>query len=279
MKAWQHFWTIHFPLYISYLVNRLSGRIKKRFRIVFHPDYPHHRTVMYKVCKRLGARLFSTLVRKSDLIVVWKDETLDAPFSNPKLITAVNGACFDIRKTTVARRFEEVFGYAYHVNPRTFSGECVEKSDDNAKHDGHLVSCPREPQSGMVYQRLIDNRIDDDTVCDIRVPITGAEIPLIYFKFKHLRDRFSNDTCRVEQWPPDKALGDEEINRILSFANRIGLDYGELDVLRHRKDGRIYIVDVNKTPWGPPQGLPQPAHKKALDLLEKSFRRAFLGQA
>lgn len=33
----------------------------------------------------------------------------------------------------------------------------------------------------------------------------------------------------------------------------MGLDYGELDILRNNLDGRIYVVDVNKTLWGPPQ--------------------------
>jgi len=32
----------------------------------------------------------------------------------------------------------------------------------------------------------------------------------------------------------------------------MALDYGELDVLRNKNDGKIYIVDVNNTPQGPP---------------------------
>jgi hypothetical protein len=31
----------------------------------------------------------------------------------------------------------------------------------------------------------------------------------------------------------------------------MGLDYGELDVLRDADDGRLYVVDVNTTPFGP----------------------------
>jgi hypothetical protein len=30
------------------------------------------------------------------------------------------------------------------------------------------------------------------------------------------------------------------------------LDWGGLDVLRDRTDGRLYVVDVNKTDMGPP---------------------------
>ena len=35
----------------------------------------------------------------------------------------------------------------------------------------------------------------------------------------------------------------------------MGIDYGELDILRDNNDGRIYIVDANNTPSGPPNGL------------------------
>ena len=42
----------------------------------------------------------------------------------------------------------------------------------------------------------------------------------------------------------------EEEKALLDLAARIGLDYGEIDVLRD-VDGEIYVVDVNKTPWWP----------------------------
>ena len=36
----------------------------------------------------------------------------------------------------------------------------------------------------------------------------------------------------------------------------MSLDWGALDVLRDRNDGRIYVVDVNKTNIDPPIALP-----------------------
>ena len=38
--------------------------------------------------------------------------------------------------------------------------------------------------------------------------------------------------------------------KILAVCREMGLDYGELDVLRDREDGRLYILDVNDTPSG-----------------------------
>ena len=43
----------------------------------------------------------------------------------------------------------------------------------------------------------------------------------------------------------------DELAMIARFNARMGLDWGGLDILRDRADGRIYIVDVNKTDLGP----------------------------
>jgi hypothetical protein len=44
---------------------------------------------------------------------------------------------------------------------------------------------------------------------------------------------------------------------------RIALHYGELGILRNREGGKIYVVDVNKTPFGPPVGIPREEAKAA----------------
>jgi hypothetical protein len=35
----------------------------------------------------------------------------------------------------------------------------------------------------------------------------------------------------------------------------MGAQFCELDVLRHKGNGKIYIIDLNKTPYGPPSKL------------------------
>ena len=40
--------------------------------------------------------------------------------------------------------------------------------------------------------------------------------------------------------------------QLAAFARAMQLDWGGLDVLRDNKDGRLYVVDVNKTDMGPP---------------------------
>ena len=52
-------------------------------------------------------------------------------------------------------------------------------------------------------------------------------------------------------WPPEVDALVAELDRIEAFTRRMGLDWGGLDILRDRDDGRLYIVDVNKTDLGP----------------------------
>jgi len=54
------------------------------------------------------------------------------------------------------------------------------------------------------------------------------------------------------------------------------LDYGELDVLRDNDNGKIYIVDVSNTPWGPPNNISNKEGKIALIKLADTFRKGFL---
>jgi hypothetical protein len=55
----------------------------------------------------------------------------------------------------------------------------------------------------------------------------------------------------------------------------MGLDYGEVDVVRDAGDKRIYVLDLNKTPLGPPNGLTPAEFARALALYETSFRQWF----
>jgi len=62
---------------------------------------------------------------------------------------------------------------------------------------------------------------------------------------------------------------------ISEFCSRIGLDYGELDVLRNKDDGKIYIVDVNYTPWGPPAKLSDDENRIALIRMSEVFKQLY----
>jgi hypothetical protein len=184
--------------------------------------------------------------------------------------------CTDISKEKISEVFEKVFGYSLNIDPETYAGECVKKNNLNALHDGIIVKCPVEnPEKGFVYQKVLNNKINDDLVMDLRTPVLKGEIPFIYLKFKKIKDRFTNDLYKSEIASCNEYLTQEEIKRISEFCSRIGLDYGELDVLKNKDDGKIFIVDVNYTPWGPPAKLSEEKNRMAVKRLSDVFKKIY----
>ena len=250
----------------------------KNNTILFYPHLPHHRTVIYKICKSLGLKIITNPEKQYDILFYWDDSTYSEKINiTPKSALSINLGCTDISKVNVDKVFEEVFGYSLIINPETYSGDCVIKSDMNALHDGRIIKCPVEIiTKDMVYQKIIDNSFDENYVKDIRVPVFKDSIPFVYFKFKKYEDRFTNKIDHVEVHNTSEVLTNEEVNSIISFAGNIKLDYGELDILRDNKDEKIYIIDVNKTPWGPPATISKEKHKEVLKTMCDAFLEKFL---
>ncbi len=264
--------------------------LRKRFErdhqaatILFHPDRPDYSQILYKICNSLGLTITSSATTRPDVVVSFEDVTkrqhnaVLTELSDNHFV--VNQHCNDISKTKVEEIFRSVFGYGTFVDPRTYQGACVMKSDDNAMHDGTLIECPTTTtRTDVVFQKLINNTTGDEVV-DIRVPIVGGSIPLIYWKYRDARSRFSNRNARAKVGPPDSAFSDRELVLIQQFAKKLGLDFGELDVLRDVDDGQIYIVDVNNTPCGPPNHLGKAESEQAVKLLSASFNEEFVRKA
>ncbi|MEO0851331.1 MAG: hypothetical protein AAFY04_07985 [Pseudomonadota bacterium] len=211
--------------------------------------------------------------READLHFYFEDrEFLTGPRPQPSARPSLNVGCYDIRKSVVARHFEQVFGYGLEVDPLTHHGPAVEKSEGNGKHDGEIVQCPLPAlKPGKVYQRLIDNTFDGADFVDIRTPVVGNTIPFVYLKRRRRATRFTNDNDRVDLINADAVLSASEQAQIIRFAQSMALDFGGLDVLRNREDGRIYIVDVNKTDMGPPSVLSGRQKMMAIRGLGRAF--------
>jgi len=252
---------------LALLAARLARpRERARIDLECHPGVPHHKHVVWKVALYAGARLVPYREGGSPdaggrprLRLFWPDSLPAASGAGAPPAGwrsgALNARLRDASKRRVQQVFAEVFGYALAVDPTTHVGPCVAKSDRiNAAHDGRVVECPlADPDPDLAYERLIDNRADEGTVVDLRVPVLGGEIPFVYLKRRPVGARFANHNIAVSVVPTDEALSAEERDRIGAFCRAMGLDVGELDVLRDAGDGRIYVVDVNRTPWGPPR--------------------------
>ena len=256
-------------------LRRAALGVEPRARISFYPRKPRSFYAIWPVCHLAGLKIVDD-PQDADLLFYfrdapWEAESLPAPVSNRAIL---NGDCLDIRKSTVARAFEHVFGYPLAIDPTTHNGLALAKSEGNGVHDGRIVQCPiRTPEEGMVYQRLIENTSDGRTYTDIRTPIIGGEIPLVYLKRRSREGRFSNDNKRVELTEPRSMLSETEIEKLGEMARLMNLDFGGVDVLRDRQDGRIYVVDVNKTDMGPPTALPGADKYRAMTKLAETFGR------
>ena len=144
----------------------------------------------------------------------------------------------------------------------------LEKSEGNAVHDGREIQGPLSPdqlQPSKVYQRIIDNRTENDLFEDLRVVVILGEVPLVYRKRKTGDVRYTNETAEIDlAESPKTVLSDTEMDQIASLSVKMCAEFAELDVLRDRQDGRIYCVDLNPTPYGPPAGLSAEDSEKAI---------------
>ncbi len=232
------------------------------------------------MCAFLGHAVATDHKQDYDVAIKWRDAThFDQAVLSALPTTLnriINNGSVDISKRTLEEAFAEVFGYPLAVDPTAYTGDIVEKSDANATHDGLIIGGPISPTAlrpDAVYQKLIDNSAGKDgTLLEYRVPIHGGEIPLVYLRHRPVEIRFSHLNAFVKLKKIENVLSAAESANILALAARMGIDYGEFDVLRDT-DGRIYVIDANNTPWGPPNGLSPRQTRRALRRLVDSFDR------
>ncbi len=178
------------------------------------------------------------------------DVTVGVPESAGPL-RGLNFGCADVSKSRVAAEFEAVFGYPLAVDPMTTAGPIVEKSEKNGVHDGRVVQGPLAPKPGCVYQKLVDTADGTGACRDLRTPCAGGAPVLVWIKVKPAGRRFAIQNRRATLHAPAELFSPRELALIGDFNARMGADWGGLDILRDRHDGKIYIVDVNKTDLGP----------------------------
>lgn len=263
-----------FGFRVRYLLKRL--RHPNLPTILFFPERPRLHASVFKVCHLSGYRI-ALPGDRFDLAYYWLDATFrpEIPPDDPRFseVRIINGRCLDISKARVEEAHQRVFGYGISVDPLIHAGPLVIKSDLNAQHNGVIVQGPLlEVVPGNVYQRVIQNIEPNDHVVDHRVVFIDGRIPHIYLKFRPMSRRFiSNRNDRVEMVETDSVFTADEQEKLVAIARDLHLDVGDLDVLRDRSDGRIYVVDINNTPNGPATRLPPAQMARALKNLTIEF--------
>jgi hypothetical protein len=266
----------------SGLTTSVAAFLRPRKTVLFYPKRPLDAHVIFKLCALLGYGMTATVDDRFDVAFNFMRGThteADRLRELPLPITQiVNFGTTDVSKRTVQAAFRSVFRYDLEVDPTTYHGPMVEKSDNNAWHDGRVVEGPMDAgsvQPDRVYQRVIRNMSSHEgLIVDHRAPIYGDVIPLVYLKYRPVATRFQNTNSFVEIAEPGDVFTAEERGNLVRLARTLGIECGEFDVLRD-VDGRIYVVDAANTPAGPPNGLPEPEAKRALARLATTFA-AFL---
>lgn len=254
---------------------------QSRATISFSPDPIRQHSVIKRYAYLNRYRIVPAS-RPADIKVFWaygaESRPVPAGFEE-----AINAQCQDISKSYVDQMHKDVFGYNLAVDPLTFEGRAFAKSELNAAHDGIVVTLPlSNPDPNLVYQVLIDNEVGDSVRQDIRILIIDGDIAhttLVHRKqltSGMISGRIPKSTELV---PANEILSEEEIEHILDLCSKMGLDYGELDALRDKHTGRLYVVDVNRAVGG----LPTPGEMnnleqywKQLEIGARAFDAAFL---
>jgi len=239
--------------------------------IKYSPNAPRPWYLLWGALRQAG---LTRTEGKADLTIFFSDVTQvkATPFEG----WTINGACTDISKSHVAKHFESVFGYDLSLDPSTATNPYLEKGEENGIHDAEIRDTPTEPTPGRVYQKLIDNRTPNGTVLDYRCPTVFGDVPLVFLKERPISKRFANLNTRVRIASAQDCFSAEELEQIKTFCGAMKLDWGGLDILRDAADGRLYIVDVNKTDMGPPLTLPIKEKLSAVKTLGEALRVALM---
>lgn len=193
--------------------------------------------------------------------------------------TKINIHTNDISKKKVAKCFADAFGYSLDVDPTIYSGKIVEKSDANATHDGKVVSGPllvSELQANKVYNIAIDNIDENGFATDYRLPFIGECLNFCYVKKRPEYDRFSNTNESTKMVNSSEIFTAIEMDSIEKFCRAMNLNYGELDCLRDSNTGLLYVVDVAKTPAGPPNAISKKDRLRAILEMSVAFATNFM---
>jgi hypothetical protein len=245
-------------------------------KILFYPEPPVRHTVIFKIIQNLNLDIVHTLGDIYDVGIYWEDTTFRSGIVKWRTDHIINKHSIDISKRYLGECYTEVFGRVLNIDPQKRIGSYLRKSNLNAVKDGQVIVCPVINNERYVYQVLINNIAESNTAVDFRVPIFGETIPIVFRKTRTLNKRFSDDFDEAKICETFSIFTTEEIKSILRFCKEVGLDYGELDILRDQDSNSIFIVDANNTPWGPPEELSNKETQYIVDLFSQCFEQVFL---
>jgi hypothetical protein len=163
----------------------------------------------------------------------------------------INERVVSIRKRAIDALHRQAFGYGAQVDPLRHRGLMVEKSDQNYKHDGRIIEGPApRARPDRMYMTLVDAVDDEGCQVDYRTIVSDSRMIACVIHRRPWQERFGMNSRAIEliYATPEEVFSRQEIRCLEEFIRLQGLDFGEMDVLRDRHTGLIFVVDVNSTP-------------------------------
>lgn len=209
--------------------------------------------------------------KQYDYVLNWQDSTTDFVDTHKYILHAyshsgrnlistnfINAKANDITKKKMAELNKKIFGYDLDIDPTVYEGKVVKKSDFNGLHDGEVIDCPidvNHVKSDFVYNICINNIDNQNQATDFRVIFMNGVLDFFYEKKRPIHSRFDTHKSSTKVRNIADEFTIDEIEKITLFCNRLGANYGEMDILRDRDSNKIFIVDFAKTPFGPLHGF------------------------
>jgi hypothetical protein len=266
-----------------YLFQELKNWIVNKNRpvtILAYPHLPSRKSSLHKLCLHSNWNITNKPSRNYDVAMHWEYATFREEYQLLEQINqhtrVINLYCRDISKKTVDEIFTKAFGYSTFVDPLTYQGPCVKKSDINALHDGEIIQCPvKEKDERFIYQKVIKSVTEDGNYFDIRIPIINGEFPIVFYQHHPKEDRFGNSFKAIMK-KQEEVLSPEESAGIRRMAELLKIEFGEMDAIRDQNDGMLYVIDVNNTPTSRYRHFSKNDYKPFLEKQRQLFVKAFL---
>jgi len=269
--------------------NYLEERDLPPIKVYIYGNYPHfEKSTIYFMFRKHLVDFRGKMTSKFDMGFFWdarmqlnrKSEKLQEAIKKRK-IRLINFFLIDTSKEFVGKTVQDYFGYTFTVDPNTYDGYCIAKHNGNGTKSCFFLKCPINADEifhDHSYQKIINysDKKNKNILYELRLPIFGNIIPFAFFKTRNRGLRFTSKNKLMEIVPADKHLSPDELNQILGYCQKVGFECGEIDVLRHDEDGKIYIIDINNTSWWPPNKLFEVKRNIALNMMWNAWLEYFL---
>ncbi len=253
-------------------ITELEKKNTSNKSILFFPELPNYNAALGIVFRSMVYKIHNNPKTHSNLAISWEDTTYKKVIDKLPENTW-NLKCTDISKTKVDEVFKSVFSYSTQLNPETHKGKILEKIELNGHHNAKIIEAPLKPKKGYIYQKIINNQEGKYLFEDIRPVVIKDNIPFCYLNYRLKGKRFSNKKYKALLVKTLDVLSEDEIEKIILFCKKLGVDYCEMDALRDRDNGKLYIIDVNTTAFGPANGLWFEDKVKALKMYQETIDR------